>query len=160
MKMTKRLADAFNAQINAEIWSANLYWSMSIYFQHMGLTGFAHWMKEQSAEELTHAEKLIDYGTIRGGEMRIGAIADVPFSWESAEAVFENVYSHECHVSELIDNLVDIAAEEKDKATQEFLRWFVSEQVEEEDTAQGILDKFRNFGPGALYCMDQELGKR
>ncbi|HIS33499.1 MAG TPA: ferritin [Candidatus Avirikenella pullistercoris] len=160
MKLTKKLTDAFNEQIKAEMWSANLYSSMSIYFQGLGLSGCAHWMKKQAAEELEHAEKLIDFGMTRGGDIKISAIDAVPVKWESPKAVFENVYNHECYVSELIDKLMDLAIAENDKATQEFLRWFINEQVEEEETAQGILDKFKVFDVHALYCVDHELGKR
>ena len=160
MKFTKRLTDAFNEQIKAEMWSANLYSSMAIYFQSMGLAGCAHWMKKQAEEELEHANKLIEFGVTRGGEMKISPIDAVPGTWAEPKAVFEHVYKHECHVSELIDNLMDVAIAENDKATQEFLRWFVNEQVEEEENAQAILDKFNVFGVHGLYCGDHDLAKR
>lgn len=113
MKFTKRLTDAFNEQIKAEMWSANLYSSMAIYFQSMGLAGCAHWMKKQAEEELEHANKLIEFGVTRGGEMKISPIDAVPGTWAEPKAVFEHVYKHECHVSELIDNLMDVAIAEK-----------------------------------------------
>lgn len=160
MKMTEKLTAAFNAQIAAEMWSANLYSSMGIYFQKMGLSGCAHWMKKQAAEELTHADKLVDFGVTRGGDVKISQIDEVPTVWDTPQAVFEQVYTHECHVSEMIDALMDLAASEDDKATQEFLRWFIAEQVEEEESAQAILDKFNVFGVHALYCIDHDLGKR
>ncbi|MDR1722327.1 MAG: ferritin [Tannerella sp.] len=160
MELTQKLTDAFNAQIKAEMWSANLYLSMQVYFQDIGLSGCANWMKKQTAEELTHAYKLIDYGIQRGGKIFIDKIDAVPTSWESPQAVFEHVYKHEKHVSQLIDNLADLAIEEKDKATQEFLRWFISEQIEEEDNVKSILDKFRIYGVHGLYCIDKALGKR
>ena len=160
MKFTKRLTDAFNEQIKAEMWSANLYSSMAIYFQSMGLAGCAHWMKKQAEEELEHANKLIEFGVTRGGEMKISPIDAVPGTWAEPKAVFEHVYKHECHVSELIDNLMDVAIAENDKATQEFLRWFVNEQVEEEENAQAILDKFNVFGVHGLYCVDHDLAKK
>lgn len=160
MKMTQKLSDAFNKQINDEMWSSNLYLQMSVYFKNMGLDGCTHWMKKQAEEELEHAHKLIDFSVMRGGKVSIGPIAAVPTEWESPQAVFQNVYDHECHVSESIDNLMDVAIAENDKATQEFLRWFINEQVEEEDTAQGILDKFNIYGVHGLYCIDKSLGKR
>ena len=160
MKLTKKLSDAFNNQIKAEMWSSNLYLSMVVYFQDMGLDGCAHWMKLQAGEELEHAHKLIDYGISRGGKITISPIDGVPSEWESPLAVFEHVYKHECHVSELIDGLMDTALAENDKATQEFLRWFITEQVEEEDTVKGILDRFNVFGVHGLYSIDRELGKR
>lgn len=160
MKFTQKLTDAFNEQIKAEMWSSNLYAAMAIYFQKTGLGGCANWMKKQAAEELEHANKLIDFGVMRGGDIKLGAIDTVPATWDTPQAVFEQVYSHECHVSQLIDNLMDVAIAENDKAAQEFLRWFINEQVEEEDNAQGILDKFNVYGVHGLYCIDKELGKR
>lgn len=160
MELTKKLTKAFNDQINAEMWSSNLYLSMAVYFMDMGLDGCAHWMKKQSEEELEHANKLIDYGVKRGGKIVIGSIDAVPSEWESPLAVFEQVYKHECHVSELIDKLMDVAIAENDKATQEFLRWFITEQVEEEESAKSILDKFNVFGVHGLFSIDHDLGKR
>jgi ferritin len=160
MILTKKLSDAFNEQIKAEMWSSNLYLSMAVYLADAGLEGCAHWMKKQTAEELGHAYKLIDYSIKRGGKAAVSQIDEVPTEWESPQAVFEHVYKHELHVSELIDNLMDLAVAENDKATQEFLRWFVNEQIEEEESAKAILDKFTVFGQHGLYCVDHDLGKR
>jgi ferritin len=160
MELTKKLSDAFNAQIKAEMWSSNLYLSMSVFFKNAGLNGCAHWMKEQAEEELEHAHKLIDFGVMRGGDIAISAIDSVPVSWESPLAVFEEVYKHEIHVSEMIDKLMDIAIEENDKATQEFLRWFINEQIEEEDTAKTIIERFKMAGTSGLVFFDNELGNR
>ncbi len=160
MTLTKKLTDAFNEQIKAEMWSSNLYLSMAIFLKDMGLDGCSHFMKMQAQEELEHAHKLIDYGIMRDGKIKLSAIDAVPSEWESPMDVFENVYKHEVHVSELIDKLMDLAIEENDKATQEFLRWFINEQVEEEDTAKSILDMFNVYGAHGLYCVDRKLGKR
>jgi ferritin len=160
MELTTKLTDAFNDQIQAEMWSSNLYLSMSVYFQEMGLSGCAHWMKKQTKEELEHAYKLIDYGIMRGGKIKISPLDAVPATWDSPLAVFEHTYNHELIVSRRIDALMDIAIAENDKATQEFLRWFVNEQVEEEDSAKSIIDKFKVYGVHGLYCIDHELGKR
>lgn len=160
MNLTKKLSDAFNEQIKAEMWSSNLYLSMAVYFMDAGLDGCAHWMKKQTAEELEHAHKLIDYSVKRGGKVTIGPIDATPDKWESPQAVFEQVYKHECHVSELIDKLMDAAIAENDKATQEFLRWFINEQVEEEEAAKAILDKFEIFGNHGLYSINHDLAKR
>ncbi|MBQ4278707.1 MAG: ferritin [Rikenellaceae bacterium] len=160
MELTKKLSDAFNAQIQAEMWSSNLYLSMAVHFMDQGLDGCAHWMKKQAAEELEHAHKLIDYAVQRGGKVQVSAIDAVPTEWASPLAVFEHVYKHEKHVSELIDKLMDLAVAEGDKATQDFLWWFVREQVEEEDSAKKIVDKFNIFGVHGLVCIDKELGKR
>lgn len=160
--ITKKLQEAFNVQITAEMWSSNLYLSMSYYFAQQGFDGFAEWMKKQSQEELEHAYKLADYLTRRGGIVKIDKIDVVPQGWGSALEVFEEVYKHECRVSAMIDNLVDVARAENDKATEEFLMWFVREQVEEEETAQGIVDKIKMAGenPSALLFIDGKLAAR
>lgn len=150
-----------NEQITAEMWSSNLYLSMSFYLQKEGFDGFAHWMRKQSQEELQHAYDLADYIAKRGGAAKVGKIDVVPQGWGSVLEVFEHVYNHECHVSELIDNLVNVASGEKDKASQDFLWGYVREQVEEEATAQGIVDKLKKCSDyaGILYLNDK-LGAR
>ncbi len=159
--ISEKLQNAINDQITAEMWSSNLYLSMSFYLQREGFDGFASWMRKQSQEELQHAYDLADYMTKRGGTVKVGKIDVVPQGWGSVVEVFEHVYQHECHVSELIDSLVNVASEAKDKASQDFLWGYVREQVEEEATAQGIVEKLRRCGDGAgiLYLNDQ-LGQR
>ena len=153
-------AETINAQIVAEMWSANLYLSMSYFFAAKGYEGFASWMKAQAHEESDHADVLAQYVMKRGGQAKVGAVDAVPQEWASPLDVFEHVYKHECHVSELIDKLVDVASAEKDKASQDFLWGFVREQVEEEATVQGILDKIKLGGDVALYHLDIQLGAR
>lgn len=160
MNLSRKLIDALNHQINEEIWSSHLYLSMSIYFDKQGLSGCAHWMKKQSQEELEHAYQMIDWSIKRGGTPEIGQVNVVPTGWGSVLEVFEHVYKHEIRVSEFIDKLVDVAAEEKDKATQDFLWGFVREQVEEEETAQKIVDRLKLLGEKNIAFFDMELGKR
>lgn len=160
MNLSKKLSDAFNDQIKKEMWSSNLYLSMAVHFMNVGLEGCAHWMKKQAEEELEHAHKLIDYAVKRSGDVKIGQIDAVPTTWENPLEVFEQVYKHELSVSESIDKLMDVAIAENDKATQDFLWWFVREQVEEEESAKGIIDKFNIYGVHGLYAIDRELGKR
>ena len=157
--ISQKLRDAINAQIVAEMWSANLYLSMSYFFAAKGYEGFASWMKAQAHEENDHADMLAQYVMKRGGQAKVGAVDAVPQEWASPLDVFEHVYKHECHVSELIDKLVDVASAEKDKASQDFLWGFVRE-VEEEATVQGILDKIKLGGDVALYHLDIQLGAR
>ena len=158
--ISQKLQDAINAQIVAEMWSANLYLSMSYFFAAKGYEGFASWMKAQAHEESDHADVLAQYVMKRGGQAKVGAVDAVPQEWASPLDVFEHVYKHECHVSELIDKLVDVASAEKDKASQDFLWGFVREQVEEEATVQGIWDKIKLGGDVALYHLDIQLGAR
>ncbi len=158
--ITQKLQDAINAQIAREIWSANLYLSMAFYFDKEGFTGFATWMKKQSQEEMDHAYQMADYVIKRGGTAVVGQIEAVPTQWGTPLEVFEAVYEHECKVSRWIDELVDIASAENDKATQDFLWDFVREQVEEEATASGIVDRIKKMGDSAIFNLDQQYGSR
>ncbi len=158
--ISQNLQNAINGQIAAEMWSANLYLSMSYYFESKGYNGFASWMKVQAKEENEHADMLAQYVMKRGGRAVVSAIEAVPQEWTSPLDVFEHVYKHECHVSKLIDKLVDVASADKDKASQDFLWSFVREQVEEEATAQSIVDKIKLGGEAALYHLDLKLGER
>ena len=91
MILSKKLSEAFNAQVNAEMWSSNLYLSMSVHFQKLGLNGFAHWMKKQAEEEMGHAHKMIDLTIDRGGDIKIGQINVVTTAWGSVKELLENV---------------------------------------------------------------------
>ena len=133
---------------------------MSIHFSQLGMDGFAHWMKKQSQEELEHAYTMIDYSIKRGGQVKLEQINVVPTAFGTPLEIFEHVYEHEVHVSELIDKLVDVAAAEKDKATQDFLWGFVREQVEEEATAKNIVEKLKMYGEHHVAIMDHQLAKR
>lgn len=160
--LSKRMEEALNEQINAEIWSAYLYLSMSAYFEADNLPGFANWMKIQWQEELTHATKFFDYVHERGGKVVLKPIAAVKTDWKDAIEAFEETFGHEKHVSSLINNLVNIAVEEKDHATNNMLQWFVAEQVEEEAAAEEILNHLKRidgFGHG-IIMLDRELKQR
>ena len=160
--ISEKLQKAINDQVKAEMWSANLYLAMSFYFKRNSYDGFANWMKKQSDEEMDHAMQLADYVMKRGGVITVDAIDAVDNEWKSPLDVFERGYAHECHVSQLIDALVDVASSERDKASQDFLWGFVREQVEEEATAQGIVDKIKNAGEAqaAIFMLDAQLGAR
>lgn len=158
--LTEKLQKAMNDQIVAELWSANLYLAMSFYLKREGFDGCAHWLNKQAQEEYAHACEFADFMIKRGGIPEVGHIEEVPQGWGSVQEVFEHVYNHECHVSKLIDSLVDIASAEKDKATQDFLWGFVREQVEEEATAAGIMEKVKKGGDAAVFFIDSQLGQR
>lgn len=160
MTLSRKLSDALTEQILAEMWSSNLYLSMYIHFTQIGLNGCANWMKKQSLEELEHAYKLIDYSVNRGGQVKLDQINVVPTAFGTPLEVFEHVYTHEVHVSGLIDKLVDVAHAENDKATQDFLWSFVREQVEEEAKAKNIVEKLKAYGEHHIAIIDHQLGKR
>lgn len=156
------MEEALGAQINAEQYSAYLYLSMATYFDSVNLPGFANWMRIQVLEETSHADKLIDFVAERGGRVRLAPIEGPPTDWESPLQVFEQVYEHEQHVTELINKLVDLSREHSDHATDNFLQWFVAEQVEEEASADGIVQQLKLIkGEGhGLFMIDRELATR
>ncbi|MHC4462239.1 MAG: ferritin [Planctomycetota bacterium] len=158
----KKMQEALNEQINAEFYSAYLYLSMEAYFESMNLPGFANWMRVQTQEELTHTMKIYDYVNGRGGRVILKSIAEPPTEWESPLATFEATYKHEQKVTGLINELVNLAVEEKDHAANMFLQWFVSEQVEEEKSAGDIVQKLKLMAdaPGGMYMLDNEMGQR
>ncbi len=152
-----------NDQINAEIYSAYLYKSMEMYLQSIDLPGMANWMNVQTQEELAHAEGLIQFVNLRGGRVTLTAIEAPKIEWKSAAEVFADAYDHEAKVVTVkINKLMDLAIKEKDHAAAIALQWFVSEQVEEEATADELLAKVGMIGDSknGLFMMDRELGKR
>ena len=157
-----RTQEALNRHANAEFYSSYLYLSMSAYFQSINLTGFAHWMRIQAREELAHALKFYDHVIERGGRVSLQAVEAPTAQWDSPLAAFEDAYRHEQKVTGLINQLVDEAVQTKDHATNNFLQWFVSEQVEEEAAADAIVQKLKLVGgaPGGLFMIDHHLGQR
>lgn len=160
--LSKKIEDALNKQINAEFWAGYLYLSMSAHFAKEGKNGFANWFKVQALEEQDHAMKIFDYILARGGQVVISPIKEVPQSWSSPIDAFKAALAHEKLVTTMINNIVGLANEEKDYATLSMLTWFVDEQVEEEATAQDLIDslemiKDNGFG---IYTLDRELKSR
>ena len=160
--LNKKVEEAINAQINAEMWSAYLYLSMSAYFHANGNPGFANWYEVQFKEEQDHAMIMFNYVVSRGGVVKLQAIDAVPTEWKSPLDVVEATLAHEEKVKALINNLYKVASDENDFATQSMLKWFIDEQVEEEDNARTIIDNLKMIdGNGyGLYMLDKELSTR
>jgi len=160
--ISKKMEKALNEQVNAEMYSAYLYLSMESYFKSLNLNGFANWMRVQTQEEMAHAMKIYDFVNERGGRILLKPIEGPPTKWDSPLAVLEAVLAHEQKVTGLINNLVDLAIQEKDHATNSFLQWFVTEQVEEESSADDNVQKLKMMenAPGGMFMLDRELGLR
>jgi len=160
--ISKKMEEALNGQLNAELYSAYLYLSMAAYFESADLAGFANWMRVQNAEEQFHAMKFYDYIIERGGRVILRPIEAPPSDWDSPLAVFEATLTHEQKVTGLINDLVDVARGQKDNASEIFLQWFVNEQVEEEDNVSKVLGQLKLIkdSPQALFMMDKEMGQR
>jgi len=160
--LSEKMQAALNGQLNAELYSSYLYLSMNAYFKSINLDGFANWMHFQAQEELMHAMKFYDFINQRGGKVTLQRIEAPPSGWDSPLSVFQATLEHEQKVTGLIHALVDLALAEHDHATNIFLQWFVSEQVEEEENVGGVLEQLKLMGEakGGLFMIDRELAKR
>jgi ferritin len=160
--ISETMQNAMNEQIKNELYSAYIYLSMAAYFEASSLPGFAHWMRAQAREEQEHAMKFFEFIAERGGRVVLHAIDQPPVEFESALDVFEKTLEHEQLVTSLINKLYAQALDEDDYASQVFLQWFVSEQVEEEANATQIVDTLKMVGDKAqgLLMLDRSLAGR
>ena len=156
------MQDALNNQINEEFYSSYLYLSIAANFEEKKLKGFANWFKIQSQEEYGHAMKFYGFIVQTGGVVKLKQIEAPKTSWKSVMEAFKDTLAHEKKITGLIHKLVDLAMQSKDYATNNFLQWFVTEQVEEEATVEEILHKLEMIGDnkGGLYMLDREMGAR
>jgi ferritin len=157
-----RMEKALNDQLNYEYLSAYLYLSMSAHFEAANLKGVANWMYVQFQEEMTHVMKFFHYTLERGSRVNLVTIPGPAVEWASPAAAFDDALKHERTVTERINKLVDLAREERDHATETFLQWYVTEQVEEEANASAILEqlKMAQESKGALFMIDKDLAAR
>lgn len=161
--MKEVMVHEINKQINAELYSSYLYVAMAAYCESLSLSGAAGWFESQAYEEVTHAMKFYRFLNERGEKVLLDAIAKPEkLEWKSLLEVFQDALAHEKKVTALINNLVKMAREENDYATENFLQWYVAEQVEEEAHASGFVDKLKLVGdsPQGLFMIDSELAKR
>jgi len=160
--LSEEMQKALNGQLNREMYSAYLYLSMSAYFQSLNLGGSANWMRVQAQEEMVHAMKFYDFINERAGRVTLLPLEAPPLEWDSSLSAFQEAYEHEQNVTGLINDLMELALSEHDHATQIFLQWFVTEQLEEEDSANEVVQKIKLVGDaqGGLFMIDQELGQR
>lgn len=160
--ISKKMQEAINAQINAEMWSAYLYLAMSMDATDKGLKGVANWFRKQYEEEMEHAFKFVGYLNDQMARVELKPIAEVPTQWESPLHMFEETLKHEKVVTGLINDLYALATKEKDYATTIFMQWYVTEQIEEEANAQEIIDALKCIGEdnAAFFMFDKELQSR
>jgi len=160
--ISETMAEALNKQVNAEWYSAYLYQSMSAYATAEGLNGAANWLSCQAKEEMMHGMKIYDYLNSVGARVVLTAIDQPPTDFESVRDIFEQTLAHEQKVTALINGLANLARDERDHATEIFLQWFVTEQIEEEENANDILSNLKLAGNegGGLFMIDKELATR
>ena len=160
--LEKKMEIALNQQVNAELWSSYLYLSMSYDMDNKGYEGMASWFAAQAKEEFEHASRFMKFIGEMDGKVALLPIEKVQQEWKSPQDAFEDTLKHEKIVTQSIHKLMDTAIELKDYATQSMLKWFVDEQVEEEDTARKIIEKLKRIDNSlvGLYALDKELGGR
>jgi ferritin len=160
--ISKKVVQALNKQVNNEIYSAYLYLSMSSYTNYLGLKGAANWFMVQYQEEMVHAMKIYDYVNSQGNHAQLAPIAAPPAEYGTLLSMFEQTLKHEQFITNCINELMDLAIKEKDHATQIFLQWFVTEQIEEEGNDNDIIAKLKLVGdsPQGLMMVDRDLAAR
>lgn len=160
--ISKKMTASLNEQINKELYSAYLYLSMAAYSASIGLTGFSNWFTVQVQEELIHAKKFYDYVNQQGGRVILKAIDEPPKDFLSPIDLFEKTLAHEKKVTSRINDFVDMARKENDHATETFLQWFITEQVEEVASPTEILQKLNLIGKdgNGLLTIDAQLATR
>jgi len=160
--LSEKMQKAINGQINAELYSSYLYVAMAMYFEASDMSGAAKWMNAQAQEELVHADKFMHYMNERDGRVKLDAIEKPPLEWKSVLDAFKAALEHERKVTSMINGLVTLAREENDHMTDNFLQWYVAEQVEEEASAGEVVRKLKLIGDsgGGRYMIDNELGQR
>ncbi len=158
----KKMEEVLNNQINEELFSAYLYFAMAADFENKNWLGMSNWMKIQAQEEMAHALKLYNWINERGGKAEFKAINMPQSSWDSPLAAFEDAYGHEQHITSCIYDLVKTAREVGDIASEIFLQWFVTEQVEEEANASAIVEQIKKIkdSTNGMVMLDKELGSR
>lgn len=160
--LNKKVNQALNEQINREMYSAYLYMSMSVYAADAGLKGFANWFMVQYHEEMYHAMKIYEYLQRQGETITLETIHKPPHTFENALDMFTQTLTHEQYITQSINNLMELAISKKDHATQIFLQWYVTEQIEEEDNDNDIIAQLKLIGdsPQGLLMLDRELRTR
>jgi len=159
--ISTNMQDALNEQLNFELYSSYVYFSMAAYLESIDLPGAANWMMIQTQEEMVHVEKFYRYINERGGRVLLKELKGPSTEWDSPVAVFQEALEHEQAVTARVNKLVDLSLKESDHATNSFLQWFVDEQVEEEASAKAVVQQMKRVGDGqGLFFLDRELGSR
>ena len=160
--MSRNLYKAINDQINAELWSAYLYLSMSMDCEAKGYKGIANWFYVQFQEEQAHARIFMNYLNSRGEKVVLLPIAEAKTEWDSVLDMFKDTFNHEQKVTSLINNIAAIAEQDRDYATVNRIAWFIDEQVEEEESAREMISTFEAVEGNkyGMYMLDKELATR
>jgi ferritin len=153
----KKVQDILNVQVEKEGFSSNLYLAMASWAESEGYEGISKWLYAQAEEEHKHMLKLLHYINDSGGNALIPAFKQPPVTYADVKKMFEQVYSHEQHITASINEIVAVTIVEKDYTTNHWVQWYVNEQIEEERNARTILDKLKLLGNESLYLFDRDI---
>jgi ferritin len=158
----KKLNDAMNEQIKNELESYYIYLSMAAWLHSKALDGMGHWMRVQAHEEMLHAMKFFNHLIDRGGKVALKDLKQLKVQWKSPLEVFQDALEHEKFISKKINDLMSIARQEKEYASEPLLAWFTDEQIEEESNASKITEQLEMIGAdkSGLLMLDRELAAR
>ena len=162
MKISDSINESLNEQINKEFFSGYLYLSMSAHLKELGLNGFASWTRIQAKEEVEHGLKIFDYLINCNSFVTLKQIRTPEFEFNGILSIFNKIYEHEQCITNAVMTIAEKAEEENDRTTLNFIDWFISEQIEEEENVKNIIKRLELFGDDkvALYLMDRELAER
>jgi ferritin len=155
--LKEKVEKALNNQIELEAYSSQLYLSMASWAEKNGYPGSSAFLYKHAEEERIHMLKLFHYINERDGHAIVPALKQPPFQFDSVKSVFKQILEHEIFISESINNLLGVCLESNDFSTQNFLQWYVTEQIEEESLAKTNIDKLNLMGEANLYLFDKEM---
>ena len=155
--LTKKIEKILNDQIVKEGYSSNLYLAMASWADTEGFAGIAQWLFAQAAEELEHMMKFVHFINERGGHAIIPAFEQPPAKFDSIKKLFDQVLKHEQYISGSINEIAALTQKENDFATQNWIQWFITEQVEEEYSVQTLIDKLNLLGDKNMYMFDRDI---
>jgi len=155
--LSKKVEDILNVQVDREGYSSHLYLSMAVWAETKGLGGIADWLYEQAEEERMHMLKLVRYINERDGKAAIIAVGEPPTEFGTVPEMFDKVLEHEQYISGSINEIVQVCIEENDHTTNNWIQWFVTEQIEEEASVKALIDKLKLVGEHNMYMFDRDI---
>ena len=155
--LPKKVEEILNVQIDKEGYSSHLYLAMAVWAETEGLNGIAGWLYAQAEEERMHMLKIVKYINEREGRAKIAALKEPPASFGGVKQMFEQILEHEKFISASINEIVGVCIEENDHTTNNWIQWFVTEQIEEESSVKAILDKLKLVGEHHMYMFDRDI---
>lgn len=155
--LPKKVEDILNVQVDKEGYSSHLYLSMAVWAETEGLGGIADWLYAQAEEERIHMLKLVRYINERDGKAAIIAVKEPPIEFGTVREMFDKVLEHEQFISGSINEIVQVCIDENDHTTNNWIQWFVTEQIEEEASVKALIDKLKLVGEHNMYMFDRDI---